>query len=121
MSEKDPREYRGGAHEPSDAKGGDESWADNEGVVPREMVDDPGEPAPERADDPQALSDRSLGGVTDRDPQDDSIDPHGGDDADATAYGGTGGNVEETKEELEEGRPVSWVQGADAAPADSGS
>ncbi len=36
MAEQDPRDYRGGAHEPEDAKPGE---ADNEGMVPREMLD----------------------------------------------------------------------------------
>jgi hypothetical protein len=86
MAEKDPRDYRGGVREPSDAKGGEESWADTEGVVPRDMVDDPGAPPPERAEDDQALSDDALGEVTDRDPADSAIDREGGDQADATTY-----------------------------------
>lgn len=120
MTEKDPRDYRGGVREPADAKGGSDSWADNEGIVPREMVDDPGAPPPERAGDDQALSDRALGEVTDRDPTDDSIDREGGDQADATSFSGTGGDVEETKEDLQEGKPVSWVQGANVARGDGG-
>jgi hypothetical protein len=84
MAEQDPREYRGGVKEPADAKGGEESWADNEGVVPRDMIDDPDAPPPERDED-QALSDRALGEVTDRsDPGEDNIDREGGDGADAT-------------------------------------
>jgi hypothetical protein len=105
MAEKDPREYRGGAHEPADAKGGTDTWADTEGVVPREMVDDPGAPPPERADDDQALSDAALGAVTDKDPTDDAIDHASGDEADATTIGGAGADVED----LEEGKPVSRV------------
>jgi hypothetical protein len=86
MAETDPREFRGGVHEPSDAKGGEDTWADNEGVVPRELLDDPGAPPPERDQD-QALSDRALGVVTDRsDPSEDNIDREGGDQADATTY-----------------------------------
>jgi hypothetical protein len=104
MAEKDPRDYRGGVHE-----------ADNEGIVPREMVDDPGAPPPERSGDDQALSDAALGGVTDRDPTDDAIDHSGGDEADATAHSGTGADAEEVKEEMEEDKPVSWVQGANVA------
>jgi len=119
MAEKDPREYRGGVHEPSDAKGGEDSWADTEGVVPREMVDDPGAPPPEREGDDQALSDRSLGQVSDQDPTDDSIDRSGGDHADATDHSGTGGPVEELKEDIAEGKPTTWPQAADAAPADA--
>jgi hypothetical protein len=71
----DPREYRGGVREPAGAKG---NWADNEGVVPREMIDDTG-PEPS---DPQALKDEVQGEVTGE--TDDAIDKHGGDDADAT-------------------------------------
>ncbi len=87
MAEQDPRDYRGGVHEPADAKGGERSGADNEGVVPRELLDDPGAPPPER-DQSQALSDDALGEVTDRsDPSQDSIDREGGDQADATSTG----------------------------------
>jgi hypothetical protein len=114
MAEKDPRDYRGGVHEPPDAKG-EGTWADNEGVVPREIVDDPGAPPPERASDDQALSDAALGGVTDRDPTDDAIDHSSGDQADATSHSGTGADAEEVKEDLEEGKPVSWVQGANVS------
>lgn len=114
MPEQDPRDYRGGAHEPADAKGA-ETWADNEGVVPREMVDEPGEPPPERTGDDQALSDASLGGVTDRDPQDDNIDRQSGDEADATSYSGTGANAAEVKEQMQEGEPVPWPQAANVA------
>ena len=42
MAEQDPREYRGGVKEPSDTKGGEDTAADNEGIVPRDMIDDPG-------------------------------------------------------------------------------
>ena len=116
MAEQDPREYRGGVQEPSDAKGG---AADNEGVVPRDMVDDPGAPPAERDQD-QALSDSSLGQVTDRsDPSEDNIDESGGDEADATSHSGTGGNVEEVKDEMQEGEPVPWVQGANVAAGDT--
>ena len=114
MAEKDPRDYRGGVHEPPEAKGTD-TWADNEGVVPREMIDDPGPPPAERADDDQALSDAAMGQVTDRDPTDSAIDTSGGDEADATNQGATGADAEKTKEEMEEGKPVSWVQGANVA------
>jgi hypothetical protein len=71
----DPREYRGGVREPEDAKG---NWADNEGVVPREMIDDTGE----EPSDPQALKDPVQGEVTGEDQGD--IDTHAGDEADAT-------------------------------------
>jgi hypothetical protein len=84
MAEKDPREYRGGVKEPSDTKGGEDTAANNEGIVPRDMVDDPGPPPAER-EQSQALSDRALGEVTgSSDPSDDSIDRAGGDNADAT-------------------------------------
>lgn len=116
MAEKDPRDYRGGVHEPPDAKGG---AADTEGVVPREMVDDPGDPPPERQGDDQALSDASLGQVTDRDPTDDAIDHSGGDEADATSHSGTGANAAEVKEEMEEGEGVPWVQAANVAREDT--
>jgi hypothetical protein len=79
-SSDDPREYRGGVREPEDAKGGQESWADNEGVVPREMVDDVG---PEQAGE-QDLKDAAMGEVTDHDHTGEAIDKSAGDDADAT-------------------------------------
>jgi hypothetical protein len=74
----DPREYRGGAHEPADAKGG---WADNEGVVPREMIDDTG-PEPS---DPQALPDAVQGEVTGEGQTEHTLDKHQGDHAEAPA------------------------------------
>ena len=73
----DPREYRGGVREPAEAKG---NWADNEGVVPREMIDeDVSEPS-----DPQALNTEVQGRVTGDDQSEESVDKHQGDDADAT-------------------------------------
>jgi len=114
MAEQDPREYRGGVHEPPDAKPGE--WADNEGVVPRENLDDPGAPPPERAGDSQALSDRSTGEITDRsEPREDNIDEGGGDAADATRHSGTGANAAEVKEEMQAGEPVPWPQAANVA------
>jgi hypothetical protein len=114
MADQDPRKYRGGVQEPADAKGED-SWADNEGVVPREQLDDPGAPPPERDQD-QSLSDASLGEVTDRsDPDQDNIDHSQGDEADATRISGTGANAQEVKEEMQEGEAVPWVQGANVA------
>lgn len=113
--QQDPRTYRGGVHEPADSKG-DDSWADNEGVVPREMIDEPDAPPPERADDDQALADRSLGEVTDRsDPSEDNIDRAGGDEADATSRSGTGANAAQIKEDMQEGEPAPWVQAANVA------
>ena len=86
MDKTDPREFRGGVHEPADAKGGEDTWADNEGVVPRELLDDPDAPPAERDED-QALSDAALGEVTDRSsPAEDNIDREGGDQADATTF-----------------------------------
>jgi|tagenome__1003787_1003787.scaffolds.fasta_scaffold18936225_2 hypothetical protein len=79
-STQDPREYRGGVREPEDAKGGQESWADTEGVVPREMIDDTGpEPTGE-----QDLKDAAMGQVTDHDHTGEAIDKSAGDQADAT-------------------------------------
>ena len=118
MAEQDPREYRGGVHEPADAKGGEETWANNEGVVPREELDDPGAPPPERAGDEQAVGDAYLGQVTDRDPQDDNIDRAQGDAADATSHSGTGANAAEVKEEMQEGEPAPWPQAANVARED---
>ena len=113
MAESDPRKYRGGVQEPDDAKG-EGTWADNEGVVPREMVDEPEGPPPERAGDDQALADESLGDVTDRDETVD-IDRSGGDEADATSHSGTGGNVAEVKEQMQEGEAAPWPQAANVA------
>jgi hypothetical protein len=116
MAEQDPREYRGGVQEPGESKQGQA----DEGIVPREMVDDPGAPPPERAGDDQALSDASLGQVTDRsDPSQDNIDHSAGDEADATSHSGTGGNVAEVKDEMQEGEAVPWVQGANVAAGDT--
>jgi len=102
MAEPDPRTYRGGVREPEDAKGGTDSAADTEGVVPREMIDDP---PPQDGSDPQELGDAALGRVTDKDPTDDTIDHSAGDQADATSFSGPGADVED----LEEGAPISRV------------
>ena len=109
-TERDPREFRGGAHEPEEVKGGPDSWADTEGVVPREMLD---EPAPE-SDDPQAQGDAALGEFADRPATDDNFDSNEGDEADA-AKQQTGAAATETKEEMDKDQPVSWVQGANVA------
>jgi len=111
MAEKDPREYRGGAHEPPDAKGGPDSWADNEGVVPREMVDDPPAPPDERRGDPQALSDDVQGAVTGAGQTEETVDRNAGDEADATTWSNTSADPED----IEEGRPVSRVDQANVA------
>jgi hypothetical protein len=79
-STEDPREYRGGVREPEDAKGGQDSWADTEGIVPREMVDDVG---PEQAGEGD-LKDAAMGKVTDHDHTGEAIDKSAGDEADAT-------------------------------------
>ncbi len=112
MGEQDPRTYRGGVHEAGDAKGG----IADDGIVPRDMIDEPGAPPPERADDEQALPDSSLGKVTDRsDPSEDNIDRSGGDEADATSHGGTGADAAELKEQMQEGEPAPWPQAANVA------
>jgi hypothetical protein len=74
----DPREFRGGVREPEDAKG---DWASNEGVVPREMLDDPG---PQQDADEQTLKDDVQGEVTGEPKDDIQIDKSSGDQADAT-------------------------------------
>ena len=79
-STEDPREYRGGVREPEEAKGGEESWANTEGVVPREMIDDL---PPEDAGD-QDLKDAAMGQTTDHDHTGEAIDKSAGDQADAT-------------------------------------
>lgn len=76
----DPREFRGGVREPADAKG---NWADNEGVVPREMTDDDGLPPQEGADE-QTLKDDVMGEVTGHEHADEAGDPSAGDEADVT-------------------------------------
>ena len=109
MEGQDPRDYRGGVREPDEADKG------NEGIVPREMVDEDAAPPPER-DQEQALSDSSLGEVTDRsDPGQDNIDRSGGDEADATSHSGTGGNAAEVKQQMKDGEPVPWPQAANVA------
>ncbi|MGI9096928.1 MAG: hypothetical protein ACR2H2_00250 [Solirubrobacteraceae bacterium] len=100
--EPDPREYRGGVRETEDEKGGSETRADTEGVVPREMLDDP---PPQDDADEQTLKDDALGGVTGHEHTDEAIDQSAGDEADATTDGGTGTDVED----LEEGKPISRV------------
>ncbi|MDP2710525.1 MAG: hypothetical protein Q8O56_04845 [Solirubrobacteraceae bacterium] len=114
MAEQDPRDYRGGVHEPQDAKGGPDSWADNEGIVPREMVDEP----TKDPRDPQALRDPVKGAVTDRDPSDSAIDPSGGDDADAVK-GQTGSTVDSADELTEDNATSKW-DAANAALGNTG-
>jgi hypothetical protein len=76
----DPREYRGGVREPENAKG---NWADNEGVVPREMTDE-GDLPPQDNADGQALKDEVMGEVTGHEHEDEAGDRSAGDQADAT-------------------------------------
>jgi hypothetical protein len=110
MAEQDPREYRGGVREPQEGGQGDE------GIVPREMVDDPGGDDPS---DPQALGGEILGAVTDKDPHDTAIDESGGDEADATS--GQSGRTAESPDELTDDNTKSkWDAGANAALGDTG-
>ncbi|MDQ3723780.1 MAG: hypothetical protein M3376_12145 [Actinomycetota bacterium] len=109
MAEQDPREYRGGVQESGDEKG-------NEGVVPREMVDDPDGQDPS---DPQALGGGVLGEVTDKDPHDSGIDESGGDGADATK-GETGRTAESADELTDDNTKSKWDAGANAALGDTG-
>jgi hypothetical protein len=95
----DPREYRGGVRETEEEKPGQ---ADTEGVVPREMLDDP---PPQENPGEQDLKDAAMGEVTDHDHTGEAIDQSAGDEADATRDGGTGEDVED----LESGKPVSRV------------
>jgi hypothetical protein len=98
----DPREYRGGVRETEEAKGGQDTWADTEGVVPREMLDDP---PPQENPDEQDLKDSAMGEVTGHDHTGEAIDQSAGEEADATRDGGTGEDVED----LESGKPISRV------------
>ena len=98
-STQDPREYSGGVHE---AEGEKPGQADTEGVVPREMLDDP---PPQENPDEQDLKDAAMGDVTGHDHTGEAIDQSAGDQADATRDGGTGEDVED----LEAGKPVSRV------------
>ena len=114
MAETDPREYRGGVHEPADAKGGADAGADNEGIVPREMID---EPTADTSADEHELGDAVQGQVTDRDPTDSSIDTAGGDHADATE--GTTGATVDSADELTEDDATSKWDAANAALGDT--
>jgi hypothetical protein len=103
MAEQDPREYRGGADD------------GNEGVVPREMIDDP---AGEDSSDPQALGGAVTGEVTDTDPHDSAIDESGGDEADATQ--GLTGRTADSADELTDDNTKSKWDVANAALGDTG-
>jgi hypothetical protein len=108
MAEQDPRDYRGGVHESGEQKG-------NEGVVPREMVD---EPTADTSADNQELGDAVQGEVTDKDPQDSAIDTSGGDQADATE--GLSGRTAESADELTDDNTKSKWDVANAALGDTG-
>ena len=109
MAESDPREYRGGVREPNTEGQGDE------GVVPREMVDEP--TADTSADDNQ-LGDAVQGEVTDKDPQDSAIDESGGDNADATQ--GLSGRTADSPDELTDDNTKGKWDVANAALGDTG-
>ena len=110
MAEADPREYRGGVREPDTEGQGDE------GVVPREMVDEP--TADTSADDNQ-LVDSVQGQVTDKDPHDSAIDTSGGDEADAT-QGQTGRTADSPEELTDDNTKSKWDAGANASLGNTG-
>ena len=107
MAESDPRDYRGGVHESGDEKG-------NEGIVPREMVD---EPTADTSPDDQQLGDGVIGEVTDKDPGDSTIDTAGGDNADATE--GLTGRTADPDELTDDNTKSKWDV-ANAALGDTG-
>lgn len=109
MAEADPREYRGGAREPQQGGEGDE------GLVPREMVD---EPTADTSSDENQLVDSVQGQVTDKDPHDSAIDESGGDEADATK--GQTGHTADSPDELTDENTKSKWDVADAALGDTG-
>jgi hypothetical protein len=74
----DPQTYRGGVEESPDAKGGAPG-----GIVPRELVDEP----TSGKSDPQEMSDSALGGWASEEAEE-QVPRDGGDNADATRYGG---------------------------------
>lgn len=109
MAESDPREYRGGVREPDTSGQGDE------GLVPREMVD---EPTADTDPNENQLGDAVQGRVTDKDPHDSGIDKSGGDEADATA-GLTGRTAEDPDELTDDNTKGKWDV-ANAALGDTG-
>ena len=109
MAEADPREYRGGVREPQTDGQGDE------GVVPREMVD---EPTADTSPEDNQLGDAVQGAVTDKDPQDSAIDESGGDAADATS-GLTGRTADDPDELTDDNTKGKWDV-ANAALGDTG-
>jgi hypothetical protein len=80
-----PEEYRGGAPESDDAKGGAAELA--KGLVPDDMKDDD---QSTESSDPQAMADEALGGFPERNAED-RIDLSAGDNADATSQGASDG------------------------------
>jgi hypothetical protein len=71
----DPKTYRSGADEPEDAK--------PEGIVPRELVDEPASPP----SDEQEMRPDALGNIA-SEPAAEQVPRDAGDDADATNIGG---------------------------------
>lgn len=110
MAEADPREYRGGVREPQQDGQGDE------GIVPREMVD---EPTADTSPDANELGDAVQGQVTDKDPQDSAIDESGGDQSDA-AKGQTGRTADSADELTDDNTKSKWDAGANASLGDTG-
>ena len=109
MAESDPREYRGGAREPDTEGQGDE------GLVPREMVD---EPTADTDPNENQLVDSVQGQVTDKDPQDSAIDRSGGDEAAATS--GLTGRPADSPDELTDDTTKSKWDVANAALGNTG-
>jgi hypothetical protein len=109
MAESDPREYRGGVREPDTEGQGDE------GLVPREMVD---EPTADTNPNENELGDAVQGQVTDKDPHDSAIDTSQGDQADAT-QGLTGRTAEDPDELTDDNTKGKWDV-ANAALGDTG-
>jgi len=109
MAEQDPREYRGGVREPQEGGQGDE------GIVPREMVD---EPTADTSPEANELGDAVQGQVTDRDPHDSAIDESGGDAADATR--GLSGRTADSPDELTDDNTKGKWDVANAALGDTG-
>jgi hypothetical protein len=109
MAESDPREYRGGVREPDTEGQGDE------GLVPREMVD---EPTADTSAEDNELVDAVQGQVTDKDPQDSAIDTSGGDQADATQ--GLTGRTADSPDELTDDNTKSKWDVANAALGNTG-
>ena len=111
MAESDPREFRGGVREP-----GPETGEGDEGVVPREMVED--DPAGDKSAEDNELVDSVQGGVTGKDPHDSAIDRSGGDEADATK--GQSGRTADSPEELTDDNTKSKWDVANAGLGNTG-